>query len=143
LQQFGGLLGARWLSGLREMVMPAKAVCLAEATIAKRPARHRRRFDAVHMLAALHQPPVTMRARTVGATAARTAALIASVRLVNRQIGGTHGRLNGSAARLTALVLPAGRIVLTTPPAGTCAVPHRRGNLASRTFHGVAPVTGR
>jgi hypothetical protein len=36
----------------------------------------------------------------------------------------------------------AGRIVLTAP-AGTCAVPHRRGNLALRTLRGVAPVTGR
>jgi hypothetical protein len=97
LLETGSRLGAGWRSGPREIVLPAKAVHLREATIAKRLMRHRCRFNAYDVLAALRRPPVTMLAGSVEATAART--LIALVHLLNRQIDGAHGRLDGLTAR--------------------------------------------
>lgn len=156
-------LGAEWLLDLWEAVpTPAKAARIREATIAKLLKRNRiRRVDAAHALSVLHTPPVKVAAGTTEAASAHIAALIARIRLVNRQLKQAHQRLDTLTARLIpteetepgqrkqhdveilASLPGVGRIVLATLLAEAFDALQRRDYAALRSLTGVAPVTKR
>ena len=102
LLELEGDLGAAWLLDLWETVpTPAKAARIREATIARLLKRHRiRRFDAAHVRGVLRSPPIKVAAGTTEAASAHIAALVARIRLVNRQLGQAHDRLDALTARL-------------------------------------------
>jgi transposase len=156
-------LGAGWLLNLWEVVpTPAKARRAHEATIAKLLKRHRiRRFDAAHVLDVLRQPPMQVAAGTVEAATAHIATLLARIRLLNRQLGQAHEKLDALTARLVpseeaepgqrkqhdveilASLPGVGRIVLATLLAEASDALQRRDYAALRSLAGVAPVTKR
>lgn len=157
-------LGAAWLLDLwKAAPTPAKAARVRETTIAKLLKRHRiRRFDAVHVLAILREPAMTVAAGTEAAATAHVATLIARIRLLNAQIKEAHGRLDhltadvasagtedtpGAVGQHDAAILASlpgvGRIVLATLLAEAWDSLRRRDYLALRSLTGVAPVTKR
>jgi transposase len=156
-------LGAAWLLELWETgPTPAKAARIRETTIARLLKRHRiRRFDAAHVRDVLRQPPVKVAAGTTEAASAHVAALIARLRLVNRQLGQAHDRLDALTSRLIpadeaepgqkkqhdvkilASLPGVGRIVLATLLAEAFDALQRRDYAALRSLTGVAPVTKR
>lgn len=156
-------LGAEWLLDLWETVpTPAKAARVRETTIARLLKRHRiRRFDAAFVRDVLGRPPVKVAAGTTEAASAHIAALIARLRLVNRQLGQAHARLDALTARLIptdeaepgqkkqhdveilASLPGVGRIVLATLLAEAFDALQRRDYAALRSLTGVAPVTKR
>jgi transposase len=156
-------LGAEWLLDLWEAVpTPAKATRIHEKTIATVLKRNRiRRFDAAHVLATLRKPPVRVAAGTTEAASAHIAALVARIRLVNRQLTQAHRQLDVLTARLIPAAdaepgqkkqrdteilasLPGvGRIVLATLLAEAFDALQRRDYAALRSLTGVAPVTKR
>src|SRR5262249_43065472 len=74
-----------------------------ETTIAKLLKRHRiRRLNAAQVLEVLRRPPVKVAAGTTEAASAHVAALIARLRLINRQLNEAHQRLDALTARLIA-----------------------------------------
>lgn len=163
LLELEGDLGAAWLLDLWETVpTPAKAARIREATIARLLKRHRiRRFDAAHVRGVLRSPPVKVAAGTTEAASAHIAALVARIRLVNRQLGQAHHRLDALTARLVpggevepgqrkqhdveilASLPGVGRIVLATLLAEAFDALQRRDYAALRSLAGVAPVTKR
>jgi transposase len=153
-------LGAEWFLDLWLSVpTPDKAPRLREATLAKLLKRHRiRRFDAAHVLEVLRQPPVHVAVGTKEAASAHVTALIARIRLVNKQLKHAHQQLDALTARLPAresepgqnkqhdveilASLPGvGRIVLATLLAEAFDPLQRRDYAALRSLTGVAPVT--
>lgn len=163
LLELEGDLGAAWLLDLWETVpTPAKAARIREATIARLLKRHRiRRFDAAHVRGVLRSPPIKVAAGTTEAASAHIAALVARIRLVNRQLGQAHDRLDALTARLIpaeeaepgqrkqhdveilASLPGVGRIVLATLLAEAFDALLRRDYAALRSLAGVAPVTKR
>jgi transposase len=156
-------LAAEWLLDLWETVpTPHKAARVRETTIAKLLKRHRiRRFDAAHVLAVLRQPPIKLAAGTAEAASAHIDMLIASIRLINRQLKQSHHKLDALTARLIpteetepgqqkqhdveilASLPGVGRIVLATLLAEGSDALQRRDYAALRSLAGVAPVTKR
>jgi transposase len=156
-------LGAEWLLDLWESVpRPDKAARIRATTVAKILKRHRiRRFDAVHVIAVLRQPPVSVAAGTTEASSAHVTTLIARIRLVNRQLKEAHRQLDALTARLVpsqeaepgqrkqhdveilASLPGVGRIVLATLLAEAFDALQRRDYAALRSLTGVAPVTKR
>lgn len=154
-------LGAEWLLELWQILpQPDKVSRIHEATVAKLLKRHRiRRFDAVHVLSVLRQPPVHVAAGTIKAASAHVATLIARIRLANKQLKEAHQRLDALTACLTSAKenepgqnkqrdadilasLPGvGRIVLATLLAEAFDPLQRRDYAALRSLTGVAPVT--
>lgn len=155
-------LGAEWMLDLWQAVpTPAKAARIRAETVQRLLKRHRiRRFDAGHVLDVLRQPPLNVAAGTIEAASAHVAALVARIRLVNRQIKQAYQRLDVLTARLAAASeenepgqkkqhdveilasLPGvGRIVLATLLAEGFDVLQRRDYAALRSLTGVAPVT--
>jgi transposase len=163
LLELEGDLGAAWLLDLWETVpTPAKAARIREATIARLLKSHRiRRFDAAHVRGVLRSPPIKVAAGTTEAASAHIAALVARIRLVNRQLGQAHDRLDALTARLIpaeeaepgqrkqhdveilASLPGVGRIVLATLLAEAFDALQRRDYAALRSLAGVAPVTKR
>lgn len=163
LLELEGDLGAAWLLDLWETVpTPAKAARIREATVARLLKRHRiRRFDAAHVRGVLRSPPIKVAAGTTEAASAHIAALVARIRLVNRQLGQAHDRLDALTARLIpaeeaepgqrkqhdveilASLPGVGRIVLATLLAEAFDALQRRDYAALRSLAGVAPVTKR
>jgi len=162
LLELEGDLGAAWLLDLWETVpTPAKAARIRETTIARLLKRHRiRRFDAAHVRDVLRRPPVKVAAGTTEAASAHITALIARIRLVNRQLGQAHDRLDALTTRLIpdeaepgqrkqhdveilASLPGVGRIVLATLLAEAFDALQRRDYAALRSLTGVAPVTKR
>lgn len=161
--EFDSDLGAEWLLDLWQAVpTPAKAAAVRETTIAKLLKRHRiRRFDAAHVRNVLRQQPVQVTAGTIEAATAHITTLVARIRLVNRQIGQAHLRLDSLTARLTppeeaapgqnkqhdaeilASLPGVGRIVLATLLAEASDALQRRDYAALRSLTGCAPVTKR
>jgi len=156
-------LGAEWLLDLWEIVpTPTKAMRIREKTIAAILKRNRiRRFDAAHVLAMLRKPPVHVAAGTTEAASAHIAALVARIRLVNRQLAQAHRQLDALTGRLfpvedtepgqkkqrdseiLASLPGVGRIVLATLLAEAFDALQRRDYAALRSLTGVAPVTKR
>jgi transposase len=155
-------LAAEWLLDLWQAVSTAdKAARLRETTIAKLLKRNRiRRFGADRVLEVLRQPPMKVTTSTVEAAQAHVATLIASVRLVNRQLKEAHQRLDTLTARLIpteaepgqrkqhdveilASLPGVGRIVLATLFAEAFNALQRRDYTALRSLTGVATVTER
>jgi transposase len=156
-------LGAEWLLELWETVpTPDKAARVRERTIAQLLKRNRiRRFDAAHVLGLLRQPPIKVAAGTAEAARAHIVMLIASIRLVNRQLKQAHHQLDALTARLIpteeaepgqpkqhdveilASLPGVGRIVLATLLAEGSDALQRRDYAALRSLTGVAPVTKR
>jgi len=155
-------LGAEWLLDLWQSVpRPAKAARIRAETVARLLKRHRiRRFDAGHVLDVLRQPPLNVGVGTIEAASAHVAALVARIRLVNRQPKQAHQRLDVLTARLVptgeesepgqrkqhdveilASLPGVGRIVLATLLAEAFDVLQRRDYAALRSLTGVAPVT--
>jgi transposase len=155
-------LGAEWMLDLWQAVQrPAKAARIRAETVQRLLKRHRiRRFDAAHVLDVLRQPPLNVAEGTIEAASAHVAALVARIRLVNRQIKQAHQRLDVLTARLASASqesepgqrkqhdveilasLPGvGRIVLATLLAEGFDVLQRRDYAALRSLTGVAPVT--
>jgi transposase len=156
-------LGSEWLLELWELVpTPDKAARVRERTIAQLLKRNRiRRFDAAHVLGVLRQPPIKVAAGTAEAASAHIVLLIASIRLVNRQLKQAHHQLDALTARLIpteeaepgqqkqhdveilASLPGVGRIVLATLLAEGSDALQRRDYAALRSLAGVAPVTKR
>jgi transposase len=108
----------------------------------------------------LRQPPLNVAAGTIEAASAHVAALVARIRLVNRQLKQAHQRLDVLTARLApaseenepgqrkqhdveilASLPGVGRIVLATLLAEGFDALQRRDYAALRSLTGVAPVT--
>ncbi len=156
-------LGAEWLLDLWEAVpMPDKANRIREASIAKLLKRNRIcRFDAAHVLSVLRRRPVTVAKGTTEAVQAHITTLVARIRLLNRQIGNAHRRLDQLTAQLAnsaeaelkqakqhdveglASLLGVGRIVLAMLLAEAWDALQRRDYAALRSLTRVAPVTKR
>jgi transposase len=156
-------LEAEWLLDLWETVpTPHKAARVRETTIAGLLKRHRiRRFDATQVLGVLRQPSIKVAAGTAEAASAHIVILIASIRLVNRQLKQAHHQLDALTARLIpteeaepgqqkqhdveilASLPGVGRIVLATLLAEGSDALQRRDYAALRSLTGVAPVTKR
>lgn len=154
-------LGAEWFLDLWQTApRPDKATRLREATLSRLLKRHRiRRFQASHVMDVLRQPPVQVAAGTREAASAHVAALIARVRLVNRQLKHARQQLDALTTRLVSsketgpgqtkqhdaeilASLPGvGRIVLATLLAEAFEPLQRRDYAALRSLTGVAPVT--
>ena len=156
-------LGAEWLLDLWETVpTPDKAARVRERTIAQLLKRHRiRRFDATQVRSVLRQLPIKVAAGTTEAASAHIVMLIASIRLVNRQLKQAHHQLDTLTKSLTpaeetepgqhkqhdveilASLPGVGRIVLATLLAEGSDALQRRDYAALRSLAGVAPVTKR
>ena len=161
--ELDGDLGAEWLLDLWEVVpTPAKALRIRDKTIATLLKRNRiRRFDATHVLDVLRKPPVRVAAGTTEAASAHISALVARIRLVNRQLVQAHRQIDALTARLIPPEEPepgqrkqhdveilaslpgVGRIVLATLLAEAFDALQRRDYAALRSLTGVAPVTKR
>lgn len=156
-------LGAEWLLDLWEAVpTPDKAQRIRQTSVANILKRNRiRRFDAVHVLSVLQRQPMTVAEGTTEAARAHIATLVARIRLLNRQIGNAHRRLDQLTAQLAnsaeaergqvkqhdaeilASLPGVGRIVLATLLAEAWDALQRRDYAALRSLTGVAPVTKR
>ena len=160
--ELDGDLGAEWLLDLWEVVpTPAKALRIRDKTIATLLKRNRiRRFDATHVLDVMRKPPVRVAAGTTEAARAHISALVARIRLVNRQLVQAHRQIDALTARLIppepepgqrkqhdveilASLPGVGRIVLATLLAEAFDALQRRDYAALRSLTGVAPVTKR
>ena len=160
--ELDGDLGAEWLLDLWEVVpTPAKALRIRDKTIAALLKRNRiRRFDATHVLDVMRKPPVRVAAGTTEAARAHISALVARIRLVNRQLVQAHRQIDALTARLIppepepgqrkqhdveilASLPGVGRIVLATLLAEAFDALQRRDYAALRSLTGVAPVTKR
>lgn len=158
-----GDLGAEWLLDLWEAApTPAKAARIRDKTISALLKRNRiRRFDAAHILTVLRKLPVQVAAGTTEAASAHIGALIARIRLVNRQLDQAHRRIDVLTTHLIpdeeqqpgqtkqhdvnilASLPGVGRIVLATLLAEAFDALQRRDYAALRSLTGVAPVTKR
>ena len=160
--ELDGDLGAEWLLDLWEVVpTPAKALRIRDKTIAALLKRNRiRRFDATHVLDVMRKPTVRVAAGTTEAARAHISALVARIRLVNRQLVQAHRQIDALTARLIppepepgqrkqhdveilASLPGVGRIVLATLLAEAFDALQRRDYAALRSLTGVAPVTKR
>jgi len=142
--------------------MPDKAHRIRQTSVANILKRNRiRRFDAAHVLSVLRRQPVTVAEGTTEAARAHIATLVARIRLLNRQIGNAHRRLDQLTAQLAnsteaepglvkqhdaeilASLPGVGRIVLATLLAEAWDALQRRDYATLRSLTGVAPVTRR
>jgi transposase len=155
-------LGADWFLELWAVVpTPAKAARVRESSIDRVLKTHRiRRIAAAEAVKVLRQTPLIVADGTVEAASAHIRAVVARLKLVNRQIKEAHRRLDALCGKLAAGAasgqepeqrdvtilrsLPGvGRIVLATLFAEAAEPLRRRDYRALRTLSGVAPVTKR
>ena len=96
-------LGAAWLLELWEVApTPEKAARVREATVQRLLKRHRiRRFDAARALSTLRAPALAVAEGTVEAATAHIRVLVATLRLLNRQIAEAERQLDRLCNRLT------------------------------------------
>jgi transposase len=140
---------------------PAKAVRVAEKSVARILAAHRiRRIDAAEALRLLRQKPIAVAPGTAQAASAHIRALAKRLKLVNRQLKEVDRQLDALCARLGAAEddeagqrgeqrdetilrsLPGvGRIVVATLLSEASEPLRRRDYHALRPLCGVAPVT--
>lgn len=158
-------LAAEWFLALWELLpTPAKAATARTSSVA-RVLRRARTVDVTEVLRVLRQPALTVAPGTTEAATAHLGALIARLRLVNRQLTGCERRLDTLCAALadrphapddgegqrrgqrdvTILrSLPGvGRIVLATLLAEASQPLRARDYEALRALTGAAPVTRR
>ncbi|MBV8118975.1 MAG: IS110 family transposase [Alphaproteobacteria bacterium] len=158
-------LAANWFLELWAAApTPGKAARLRESTVERLLKTHRiRRIAAAEVLRLLRQPALRVAPGTAEAASAHIRAVVARLKLVNRQIRDAHQRLDALCARLAGddgeprpgqepeqrdvtilRSLPGvGRIVLATLLAEAAEPLRRRDYHALRTLSGVAPVTKR
>ena len=156
-------VAASWFLELWALVpTPAKAARVREATLARLLKGHRiRHFTAAEVLQRLRAPPLAVAPGTVSAATAHLQAVVARLRLVNRQIaeadahldrltealaeaGDTPGQTGEQRDATILRSLPGvGRIVLATLLAEASEALQRRDYQALRCLSGVAPVTKR
>ena len=153
---------AEWVLDLWTLApTPAKATRLREATLAQLLQRHRiRRVDAERVLGLLRQPAITVAEGVTEAAVLHLRALVARLRLANREFHQAERRLDELCTNLrdnTSTPKSGGvrdaAILSSLPGVGTLTLAtllteaagpiSRRDYTALRTLSGVAPVTKR